>query len=322
MAIRKSLNYNHPLIGISPMAGYTDSPFRRLLRDFSPEVLLWTELISVDALYYGNKNCDPLLRFKPVEQPLNIQLFGNKPEFFVAAVPRIEELGFAGIDINMGCPARKVVKSEYGSALILRPDIAYKIVAGLKQATKLPISVKTRIGWADDSELLTFCRGLAEAGADLITIHGRTVKQAHSGEAQWDPIYRVQEHLPIPVLGNGGVISLADGRDKQKNLAGFTIGRAIIGNPWLLSETKPTRAERLDLIRKQAQNMVEHYGEKTALPAFRKHVVEYLKGFPGAKKLRQSLLEIKTLADLTTTLGKYADNIIEGDDHDQEQKQQ
>lgn len=281
------------------MAGYTDSPFRRVIQDVVPGTVTFTELISVDAIHYNSKKTFDMLRFHEGEHPLIVQLFGNKPEFFREAVQKLHVFGFDGIDINMGCPARKVVKSDNGSALILRPDLAYSIVSECKKTTSLPVSVKTRIGWADDMELINFCKGLYEAGADLITIHGRTVKQVHDGEACWDSMYHVQEQLPIPILGNGGITDRADGITKMKNLAGFLIGRAVIGNPWCLSEETFSAQNKRTTMKRHLQLMVEYYGEKLGLLEFRKHASEYITGKPGSKQLRKEIME---WTDLDTVL--------------------
>lgn len=279
-----------PIIGLSPMAGYTDSPYRQIVKDINPDIFFITELISVDAMHYKNKNVSPLITFTEKEHPIVLQLFGKILEYFAEAVKVAEERGYDGIDINMGCPAKKVVRSEYGSALIKNPKKAFEIVATCKKHTTLPVSVKTRIGWADDTELMEFCKGLHEAGADLITIHGRTAKQVHSGDAVWDAIYAVQEALPIPILGNGGVADLADGLKKMHNLSGFLIGRAAIGNPWCFSNSKPTADEYVNVIKKHLHLMIEHYGEKFGVLEFRKHITSYIKGYPEAKKLRVQLL--------------------------------
>ena len=288
------LDTSKPIIGLSPMAGYTDSPYRQIVKMINPSVIFITELISVDAMHYKNKNVNPLIDFTDSEHPIIIQLFGKILDYYAEAVKVAEDKGYDGIDINMGCPARKVVKSEYGSALIKNPKRAFEIVETCKKNTKLPVSVKTRIGWADNNELLSFCTGLRDSGADMITIHGRTVKQVHAGEAVWDEIYAVQDALDIPILGNGGVQDIDDGMAKLNNLAGFLIGRAAIGNPWCFSSEDPTMEERKDIIKKHFSLMVEHYGEKFGILEFRKHIASYVKGYTNAKILRSSLMQATT----------------------------
>lgn len=287
-----------PLIGVAPMAGYTNSPFRRIIREICSDAIIMTELLSVDAIFFKSKKTARMMRFHESERPLILQLFGHSTERFVHAAKVAEDMGFAGIDINMGCPAKKVVRSENGSALIRNPKKAYEIVQHVVEATSLPVSVKTRIGWADNSELLTFCTGLYEQGISLLTIHGRMVTQYHNGEPDWEPIYRVQEALPIPVLGNGGVKNHQDGLNKTKNLAGFLIGRAVIGNPWVLNDTTPTITEKQDVMCRHVAYMVEYFGERIGILEFRKHAAEYIKDFPNAKYIRNKIMAADTLHEV------------------------
>jgi tRNA-dihydrouridine synthase B len=301
-----------PYVMLAPMAGYTDSAFRRIVKGIAPNVICVTELISVDGLAYETKKTLEMLRFHKSEQPNILQLFGKKLEHFKEAVKMAEDLGFSGVDINMGCPARKVVNSMHGSALIKTPDLAFKIVETCVKNTKLPVSVKTRLGWSDDSGLLEFTKGLENAGAQMITIHGRTSRQWFSGIADWKPIYEVKKHLKIPVTGNGDIFTVEDALKKIDGLDGIMVGRGAVGNPWLLGEISVAlkangrkkiipRPESFDGMKKtimdHARFNVELYGEDRGVREMRKIFGMYIKGFPGAAKFRSKLVLVNTLKE-------------------------
>ncbi len=301
------LNYAalpRPIVMLSPMAGYTTSAFRSIVKELAPETLVCTEIIGTESLIRNQKKALALIAHRPVEQPIVVQLSGNKPEAFVRAAAYAEAAGFAGIDLNMGCPAKKVVRSEHGSALILDPARAFALVDALSKATTLPVSVKTRLGYADSTELLSFATGLEAAGAKLLTIHGRTVEQRHAGEADWNPIYEVQEKLSIPVIGNGGVKDWRDGEAKRKNLAGFTIGRAALGNPWVFLKDPPvlTDAERLAMMLRHLERAIEDTEERWGILEFRKWLPWYLPGIQHWKQLHQELLPLTTLDEIRRVL--------------------
>jgi len=207
--------HKKPYICLAPMAGYTDSAFRQICKRINPDLILFSEMVSADALHHGSKKTAQLIEFNPeTENPFIVQLFGKHPEKFQTAVRFIAEQfpQVAGIDINMGCPAKKVVGSEHGSALIKNPALACEIIAACKEAAKIPVSVKTRLGFDsyDPDKFQSFCLGLEKAGCDLLTIHGRTYKQGFGGQADWQPIYEVKKLLKIPVIGNGDIESMAD----------------------------------------------------------------------------------------------------------------
>lgn len=213
---------SNPAVMLSPMSGYTDSPYRRIVKEVNPNVIGFTELLSADGIHFGGERTRKMMRHDPIEKPLIIQLFGNDVNYFVeAALASIEE-GASGIDINMGCPARKVVNSGHGSNLLRMPDQAFAIVKAVSEViAPYPVSVKTRLGWVDNRELCAFVEGLIEAGAKAITLHGRTVKQMYQGEADWLPIFRVKHHVSrvmgrddIPVFGNGDVMHIDQGMQK------------------------------------------------------------------------------------------------------------
>lgn len=299
------------------MAGYTDSSFRQLVKEIAPSVICITELISADGLAYASKKTLKMLEFDEIERPNILQLFGKRIEHFKEAVQIAEEVGFDGIDINMGCPAKKVVGSMHGSALIKTPELAFEIVETCAKNTKLPVSVKTRLGWEDDSTLDEFTKGLEDAGAQMITIHGRTTKQGFLGEANWEPIYKIKEKRGIPITGNGDIKSGEDAKEKIKNLDGVMVGRATFGNPWLMGEvctalgiSKPNEVidhpadfETLKKwMIKHCKLSVNVHGEKKGMLDIRKHFATYIRGFPNAAKIRSDLVRVEDIDEVKKIL--------------------
>jgi tRNA-dihydrouridine synthase B len=289
------------------MDGITDTAYRQVVRRFDPHVVLFSEFTSADGFLRSAK-VRRRLEFKPEEQPYFVQLFGNTPEHFVEASRALEDQGVAGIDINMGCPSKKVVASQHGSGLMRDVDTACRIVEAIASACRVDVSVKTRLGWKDASGLTGFTRSLVNAGASLITIHGRTYDQSFGGRADWEPIQALKDHLPVPVLGNGDVQHFDDGVARMGRLDGFMIGRAAIGNPWAFlrdpARRHPTMEERVETIRLHYRLLRDSiFADPTrkahvdplyvSLVEFRKHLVGYLRGFDMAKHARVAMLEAK-----------------------------
>ena len=308
-----------PIIALAPMAGVTDVSYRQLIKNLAPEVIVYTELLSTDAIHYGAKKTMGMIHFDPdKERPFIVQLFGKKPEFFLSAAKIVEEMGADGIDINMGCPAAKVVSSCHGSALIRDPDLAAELVAATKKEVKIPVSVKTRLGWEDSDTLVSFCQKLIEAGADALAIHGRTYSQKFGGEANWDPIYELKKEISVPVLGNGDIKTPQDAVDKLGNLDGVMIGRATMGNPWLMKDiadalirgevreqlTVDTLSfeEKIPLILEHCELSVSLKGEKRGMMEMRKHLASYVKGIEGAGEMRAKLVRVETIDEVKTIL--------------------
>lgn len=323
---------------LAPMAGYTDSAFRLLCREMGADLVV-TELISADAIAYNKykvkstklkvivesntkNNSAELLSYYKAERPLVVQLFGKYPEKFGKAAKWVtENLHPDGIDINMGCPARKVVGSDHGAALLKNPTLAVEIVKAVKANTDLPVSVKTRLGWENDDEILEFAPLLIEAGIDAITIHGRTYKDGFKGLSRWENIYKVKKEFGqnISVIGNGDVGEVESRKyqvsrgDKRIALDGIAIGRAAFGNPWIFRETVKSRKYKVErgtkedlpefkrVIMRHAELAFETKGEH-GMVEFRKHLLAYLKGFPEAKKYRLMAVEIKSVDDVKAIL--------------------
>jgi tRNA-dihydrouridine synthase B len=298
-----------PIAALAPMDGYCDSPYRQIVKKVAPETVVFSEFYSADGLVHSKDLQKRALTHNPSEYPLIIQIFGKDPAMFAEAARIIEGYGITGIDINMGCPAKKVVKSGHGSSLMINRDTAFRIVEEMSRAVKIPVSVKTRLGWENPDLLVDFVKWLENAGANLISVHGRTYKQAFTGSADLTGIYELKQHVGIPVICNGDVMSYEDGVAKMvhptglKNLDGFMIWRASFGNPWcfLPGNYIPTLDEILS-------TMVEH-GDllwqvkwRHGMMEARKHLVQYLHGFPGVKEYRSQLVQVESPEDIHSVI--------------------
>ena len=298
------------------MAGYTDSAFRQLIRHFSPQTILWSEFVSADALKFDSKKSKEMLRFAKKEQPFVAQIFGKRPAHFAEAAKFVESIGAVGVDLNFGCPARKVVNSDHGSALLKNPKLASEIISAVADAVAIPTSVKMRLGISDDSELDEFAKMVEDSGAALLTIHGRTAKQAYSGVADFAPIYRVKKLLKIPVLGNGDIDSAEKFFDKIGNLDGLMIGRAAVANPWIfreienrlagkISRTPKNFRAKIPTILRHARLLVAEKGEKRGMLEMRKFSANFTRGESGAKKLRAELVRVEKFCELEKILREF-----------------
>lgn len=305
-----------PILALAPMAGYTDSAFRQLVKSLAPSVVVFSEFVSSDALHFKSEKTRQMLAFSASEQPFIAQIFGKRPPHFAEAAKVVESLGAAGVDLNMGCPARKVVNSDHGSALLKNPKLASEIIQATVKAVKIPVSVKMRLGISDSRNLLSFAKMVEDSGAKLLTIHGRTAKQMYTGEANYEPTYAVKKILKIPVIGNGDINSPEKFQEKLGNLDGLMIGRAIVANPWLMREianslqgkisrTPKTLKAKLPTIFKHAKLMVKVKGEQRGIMEMRKFLANYVKGEAGAKKLREKLVRVERYADVERILKKF-----------------
>ncbi len=225
---------NQPLVILAPMDGYTDPPFRRFIKRIAPGAVVFSEFLSAATVRSKPSLAKTWFKTYADEQPVVIQLFGKDAQDFKVAGRLAEEEGAQGIDINMGCPAKKVVAHQHGSALMKNIELSCDIIAEIKSAVTVPVTVKTRLGWEDESQLIPFVAKLVEAGLDAITIHGRTYRQKFNGVADYQPIYALKEAVSIPVFGNGDVISVSDALARLGNLDGIMVGRGAVADPWLI----------------------------------------------------------------------------------------
>jgi len=313
-------------LALAPMADVTDAAFRRIIAkygkftrpdgsiDGGPNVM-FTEFVSCDGLCSkGKKNLLPILKYTEKERPIVAQVFGAKPENFYESAKLIKKLGFDGIDINMGCPDKKVLKQGAGAALINNPQLAREIIRQTKkgsrlfggQAGEMPISVKTRIGYDkyDKKEFKKWLTALLEEKPAAITIHARTKKEMSLVPAHWDIITEAvkirNEFDPSPnhtlILGNGDIRNIADAEEKAKTFGadGVMIGRAVFGNPWLFANVKKiiSTKEKLSILLEHTK-LFEKINKGQNFDVMKKHFKSYVSGFPGAKELRIKLMTSK-----------------------------
>ena len=304
------------------MADLTDGPFCRVCREVAGDrFVIFREMVSAEAIVRGNEKTLKMCELEEIERPIVLQLFGSSPEIIAEAAGIITErfltpLGvrndntvIGGIDINMGCPVPKIASRGHAGADLMRdPERAVQIVKALKKACLgVPISVKTRLGWASEDEILRFAPLLEQAGADALTIHGRTKKQCYSGQANWEAIGRVVKLLSIPVIANGDIKSAEDIKKclEVTGADGVMIGRAALGNPWLLSgfpDNPDLRMSELKrVVMRHAELHLERYGDG-GMRTFRKHLLYYFKGFDGVVELRRKLTRVETMGELKQIL--------------------
>jgi len=302
-----------PILAISPMANVTDACFRRMFAECGRPDVFWTEFVSVEGLLSkGRSKLLPDLWFGEDEHPIVAQVFGAKPEQFEEVGPLIRELGFDGADINMGCPDRGVEKQGAGAALMKTPQRAKEIIRALKRGTlDLPVSVKTRIGYAKD-QIDEWIPALLEEDLAALTVHLRTRAEMSDATAHWDLAPAIvalrDRYAPQTVLlGNGDVDTLADARMKIKTsgIDGVMVGRGIFGNPWFFSGRAPDLQERLERMVRHAELFEKMYksdaGPRERIKNFdvmKKHVKAYVAGFDGAKELRMELMGAKNAAEV------------------------
>jgi tRNA-dihydrouridine synthase B len=335
-------NIPKPIIGLSPMDGFTDYPFRKIVKTYGNPEVIFTEFVHVKGLWLGKIKVFDHLLFDEVQKPIVAQVFGNEPDFFYKAAHIICELGFDGIDINMGCPANSVVNRGGGGSLITNPVLAKEILMKTKKGVNdwtcgqslndlglskdkiklikdrkirkdnnlksIPVSVKTRIGYCENN-IIEWVGNLIEAKPDVITVHGRTLKQLYGGKADWEAIGSAAlavKEKGIIYLGNGDVKDIYDAKEKcgTYGLDGVLIGRAALGNPWVFSGKNAVYKEKLTVCLKQAKLFDDFYKGKYFY-AFRKHFGFYCKGFEEAKNLRIDLMKCESYKQAQDLISKF-----------------
>ena len=306
---------------LAPMAGVTDLPFRILCKEMGCG-LVYSEMVSAKGILYDNKNTTELLEIDPKERPVAVQLFGSDPEILGAMAKKIEQYPIDIIDVNMGCPAPKIVKNGEGSCLMKTPELVGKIVKSLVESQSKPVTIKFRKGFDDDHINAVEIAKIAEAnGASAVAVHGRTREQYYSGKADWDIIKQVKEAVNIPVIGNGDVFTPQDAKNLLEHTGcdAIMVGRGAQGNPWIFKRIlhylqtgellpEPTAEERVEKALRHAQMLIDYKGEYIGVREMRKHMAWYMKGLPGAAELRGKLNHAENMEQLEVLLRGYLEN--------------
>jgi len=310
-----SLKLENPIIS-APMAGISDLPYRLIMKRHGA-ALVFTEMISANGLFFNGKATRKLLNSRAEEHPLGVQLFGEDSERLAEAVKQVEDCGEL-IDLNLGCPVRKVIRSGAGSALLREPDKVARIVAAVRQATSLPLTIKFRSGWDHESiNFLEIARIAVEEGVDAVTLHPRTRSQMFGGQADWQQIKKLKEALSIPVIGSGDLFSAECIKTmfEQTGCDAVMIGRGGYGNPWIVNQTldllagqpvaQPTFAERLAVARNHFELCLETFGPHKTLGQMRKHLCWYVRGMENAAGFRAEINQTKTTTEMSNLLESF-----------------
>ena len=319
-----SLVIERPL-ALAPMAGVTNWPFRLLCKEQGCGVVV-TEFVSDKAILFDSKRTQEMIGLLDEERPAAIQIFGADPETMAKAALRVVELQQPDfVDINMGCPAPKVTKGRGGSSLLKEPDNAEEIVRQVVRAVApLPVTVKIRIGWdASSVNAVDIARRAESAGAQMVTVHGRTREQHYSGEADWNVIAQVARAVSVPVLGNGDITTpeQAAYRLRTAGVAGLAIGRGAMGNPWVFKRTvhyletgellpEPDARDRVEMALRHLDLMIAYRGEYLAVREMRKHAAWYLKGLYGSAEARNLINTAETPDQMRSMLTAYLDRLL------------
>jgi tRNA-dihydrouridine synthase B len=320
-----AIKIDHPFI-LAPMAGITNSPFRRLMREYGSAVMI-SELVSANGIEYASDKTIELLKFHESERPLGLQIFGEDETNLVKACQFIEKQGADFVDLNMGCPVPKVVKKGAGSAMCRNPAGLAPILKAMVKSVKIPVTIKIRTGWdATTRNALEIIQVAADAGVNWVAIHGRTRAQGYSGEADWDFIGDIKAKSPLPIIGNGDVCTpeQAVNRYRTYGVDAVMIGRGALRNPFLfeqsvaLLEGRPmpvVNADRfLELFRKQRQFLSETFNDYGALLHARKFLAWYSSGYPGSAEFRKKVFHLPSEQELWDTAEAFFSVALKGRD--------
>jgi tRNA-dihydrouridine synthase B len=315
----------YPIV-LAPLAGWSDAPFRQLVKEFGAD-MVYTEMVSADGSIREQKKTLALAEFVETERPIAIQVFGAEPDTMAGAVEIIAQMRPDYIDINFGCPARKIIKRGAGSALMRDLPLLQKIAQAAVNVTDVPISAKLRSGWDVDSiNVVEASQRLQDVGVQLLAVHPRTQTQQFKGHSDWSLIEAVKNSVTLPVIGNGDVKSAHDAKKMFDDTGcdAVMLGRAVCGNPWLFYQIKkyledgeepdaPTFADRFDVCIRHLELSADVFGQKRAVHMMKKQVALYLKGFPNASELRQRLFRLADYDEMVYVLQNTkieAENIL------------
>lgn len=314
---------NVPIQGkaiLAPMAGVSDIAYRLLAKEHGASMVC-TEMVSAMGIKYKNERTHELLRMEAVEHPVSMQIFGSNPEAIALGAKVVADAGADIVDINMGCPVKKVVSSGDGSALMKTPDLAARVAEAAVKAVDVPVTVKMRIGWDDDHiNVVDFAKRIESTGVAAVAVHGRTREQMYMGRADWSYIKAVKDSLSIPVIGNGDVWTPEDALRMMQETGcdAVMIGRGAQGNTWIFERTnhylrtgelrpEPTYLERLDMLLKHFELLCRYKGAALGVREIRTHAGWYMRGMPEAAYWRNRVNTIHTVESFKKELSTYRD---------------